>query len=157
MKLTVLQIKSAKPKEKEYKLSDGKGLYLLVNPNGSKYWRFRYRYLGKERTLALGFFPEVSLTEARDGTLEARRQIRLEQKDPSAEKKKAKIASQIKERGTFEKAAIEWVDAYIQSRRLNQRQGTTNASHYPGTSITKGTSTQQGQKQSVVACCAFVL
>jgi integrase len=109
MKLTVLQIKNAKPKEKEYKLSDGKGLYLLVNPNSSKYWRFRYKYLRKEKTLALGIFPEVSLNEARERTLEARRQIRVEQKDPSAERKKGKTAQEIQERRTFEKAAVAWV------------------------------------------------
>ncbi|EIC9759716.1 DUF4102 domain-containing protein, partial [Salmonella enterica] len=54
MKLTARQISTAKPTEKPYKLSDGGGLYLLVNPNGSRYWRMKYRYAGKEKLLSIG-------------------------------------------------------------------------------------------------------
>jgi hypothetical protein len=56
MKLKAMQVKDSKSKEKPYKLSDGKGLYLLINPNGSKYWRLKYRFGGKEKTLALGVY-----------------------------------------------------------------------------------------------------
>lgn len=59
MKLTVKQIDSSKPKEKDYKLSDGGGLYLLVKTNGGKYWRLKYRIDGKEKLLAIGIYPTV--------------------------------------------------------------------------------------------------
>ena len=68
-KLTALQIKSAKSKGRQGKLTDGGGLYLLVMPNGSKYWRYDYRYLDKRKTLPLGVYPDVSLSDARDYTL----------------------------------------------------------------------------------------
>ena len=65
MPLTATTIKSAKPGPKQRKLSDAKGLYLLVHPNGSKYWRWSYRYQGKQKTLALGVYPDVSFKQAR--------------------------------------------------------------------------------------------
>ena len=64
MKLTIKAVGAAKPREKPYKLADGNGMFLLVNPNGSKYWRLKYYFNGKEKLLALGVYPEVSLTEA---------------------------------------------------------------------------------------------
>lgn len=60
-------IANAKPRDRDYKLSDGRGLYLLVRPNGSKLWRFNYRYLAKYRTLAFGAWPEVGLADAECG------------------------------------------------------------------------------------------
>lgn len=57
MKLTARQVETAKPKEKPYKLADGGSLYLLVNPNGKKYWRLKYRTPGGENVLALGVYP----------------------------------------------------------------------------------------------------
>lgn len=66
MKLTARQVETAKPKDKSYKLSDGGGLYLEVTASGSRYWRLKYRYGGKEKRLAFGVYPEVSLAEARD-------------------------------------------------------------------------------------------
>ena len=64
MPLTALAVKQAKPKEKDYKLSDGGGMYLLVTKKGSKYWRLKYRFAGKEKGLAI-VYPTVSLEEAR--------------------------------------------------------------------------------------------
>lgn len=61
MKLNARQVGTAKPKEKPYKLADGGGLYLLVNPNGSRYWRLKYRVAGKEKLLALGGISEAIL------------------------------------------------------------------------------------------------
>jgi hypothetical protein len=61
MPLTDSTIKNAKPKDKPYKLADEKGMYLLVNPNGSKYFRLKYRFAGKEKVLALGVYSETSL------------------------------------------------------------------------------------------------
>ncbi len=65
MKLTARQVDTAKPKEKPYKLSDGGGLYLEVATSGSRYWRLKYRYAGKEKRLAFGVYPEVSLGKVR--------------------------------------------------------------------------------------------
>ncbi|SUC32969.1 Putative prophage CPS-53 integrase [Providencia rettgeri] len=75
MALTDAKIRAAKPDVKSYKLTDGAGLHLLVHTNGSKYWRLRYRHLGKEKTLALGLYPGVSLSEARLKRDEARKLI----------------------------------------------------------------------------------
>ena len=60
-KLTFRKIQSAKPKEKPYKIFDGRGLYVLINPNGTKYWRMKYRIKGKEKLRSYGRFPEVHL------------------------------------------------------------------------------------------------
>ena len=65
-KLTATAVKNAKPGTKSRKLSDGGGLYLLVDTKGSKLWRYDYRFAGKRKTLALGIYPEVSLKEARE-------------------------------------------------------------------------------------------
>ena len=64
-KLTELAVRKAKPSSKPKKLTDGRGLYLLLHPNGSKYWRMKYRFMGKEKLLVLGVWPSVSLIEAR--------------------------------------------------------------------------------------------
>ncbi|MCL2470100.1 MAG: Arm DNA-binding domain-containing protein, partial [Alphaproteobacteria bacterium] len=66
MKLTDTSCKNAKAKEKAYKLTDGGGMYLEVMPHGSKLWRLKYRYQGKENRIALGSYPETSLKEARE-------------------------------------------------------------------------------------------
>lgn len=72
MALSHKTLMSMKPKDKPYKKADKKGLFVLINPDGSLYWRFRYRFLGKDKTLALGTFPEVSLAAARKKRDEAR-------------------------------------------------------------------------------------
>ncbi len=66
MALTDVKVRSAKPRVKPYKLSDANGLYVLVNTNGGKYWRFKYQYAGKEKLLSLGAYPVLSLAEARE-------------------------------------------------------------------------------------------
>ena len=83
MPLTATAVKQAKAREKPYKLSDEKGMFLLINPNGSKYWRFKYRFGGKEKLLALGVFPDLSLADARAKRDEARSQL-AKDIDPSA-------------------------------------------------------------------------
>ncbi|MGS4299103.1 Arm DNA-binding domain-containing protein [Serratia marcescens] len=65
MALTDTKVRSAKPEEKEYSLVDGDGMSLLVKPNGSKYWRFRFRFGGKQHLMAFGVYPEISLANAR--------------------------------------------------------------------------------------------
>lgn len=91
MPLTALAAKHAKPKAKPYKLTDEDGLHLLVHPNGGKYWRFSYRFNGKQKTLALGIYPDVSLVEAREGRSQARAMLK-NGTDPSEERRASKEA-----------------------------------------------------------------
>lgn len=107
MKLTARQISTAKPTEKPYKLSDGGGLYLLVNPNGSRYWRMKYRYAGKEKLLSIGVYPDVTLAEARDKRTEAKRMLAAGD-DPSEVKQAAREAKSLAVNNSFELLALEW-------------------------------------------------
>lgn len=91
MPLTVRQIESAKPADKDYKLSDGQGLYLLVKKSGSRYWNLKYRFAGKEKKLVIGVYPDISLAQARQKRDEARKLL-AEGKDPSYEKQALKFA-----------------------------------------------------------------
>ncbi|MCP5173750.1 MAG: integrase arm-type DNA-binding domain-containing protein [Moraxellaceae bacterium] len=115
--LTDTTIKTAKPTDKEYKVSDGGGLYLLIKPNGGKYWRLKYRYLGKEKLLALGVYPEVSLKEARLKRDVAKK--RLENgTDPSEAKKEEKRLSILQSENTFEAIANEWLSKRTQVKEV---------------------------------------
>ncbi len=89
--LTATQVKTAQAKEKDYKLSDEKGLYLLVRSSGRKYWKMKYRFAGKEKKLSLGVYPENSLKDAREGRDEARNLLKRNI-DPSAQKQIEKFA-----------------------------------------------------------------
>tara|TARA_R110002095_G_scaffold189182_1_gene166630 strand:- start:40 stop:291 length:252 start_codon:yes stop_codon:yes gene_type:complete len=82
MALTDTAARNAKAQDKQYKLSDEKGMYLLVNSKGKKYWRVKYRYGGKEKLLALGVYPEMSLKEAREKRDEGRKAL-ADGQDPS--------------------------------------------------------------------------
>ncbi|MEQ4658623.1 Arm DNA-binding domain-containing protein, partial [Providencia manganoxydans] len=90
MALSARQIQTAKPKDKEYKLSDERGLYLLVKPNGARYWRMKYRFAGKEKKLSIGVYPDVSLADARVKRDEARKLL-AEGNDPAEQKKLEKL------------------------------------------------------------------
>jgi len=105
--LTDLAIRRSKPRERAYKLYDEKGLYLLVSTTGAKLWRLKYRVGGKEKTLALGAYPERTLVQVRDDTHEARKLIR-EGSDPSARRKQERRAQRISAENTFEVLAREW-------------------------------------------------
>lgn len=107
MKLTAKQVEAAKPKEKAYKLADGAGMYLEVSPSGSKYWRLKYRIGGKEKRLALGVYPAVTLAEAREKRDEAKR-LHAGGGDPSALKKARKKAQKEAVQNSFESVAREW-------------------------------------------------
>ena len=98
MPLTDLEIRKAKHSDKPFRLSDEKGLFLLVHPNGSKYWRQKYRFGGKEKLLAFGVYPEVSLTEARERR-DAARKLLANGADPG-EVKKAQKADDFYRLGT---------------------------------------------------------
>lgn len=107
MALTALQVKTAKGAGKPVKLSDGGGLYLLVQPNGAKYWRLAYRFAGKQKTLALGVYPDVSLATARERR-DGSRKLLAADIDPSENKKATKAAGERKAANSFEVVAREW-------------------------------------------------
>lgn len=107
MPLTDIKIKNAEIKDKSYKLSDEKGLFLFINNKGYKYWRFKYRYNKKEKLLALGVYPEISLKDARNKRDEARKLL-SENVDPSQQKKLEKLTKHINSENSFESIAREW-------------------------------------------------
>ena len=118
MPLTDTRIRNAKPTSKAYKLSDGGGMYLLVSPEGARYWRLDYRFGGKRRTLSLGVYPTVTLSDARARREEARAAL-AKNLDPSAVKKAAKRAAKLASENTFEAVAREWL--VKQRKRLAPR------------------------------------
>lgn len=108
MALTALQVKAAKATDKPVKLSDGGGMFLLVQPDGKKYWRLAYRFLGKQKTLALGVYPDVSLLDARKRRDDARKLL-ADGIDPGANRKATKAAKQGSAANSFEVIAGEWL------------------------------------------------
>lgn len=90
MALTDIKVRTAKPTDKQYKLTDGNGMHLLVHPNGSRYWRLQYRFGGKQKMLALGVYPEVSLADARARRDEARKLL-ANSIDPGDKRKMIKL------------------------------------------------------------------
>lgn len=109
MKLTKIKCDAAKPKKKPYKVADGEGMYLEIRPNGSKYWRLRYRMHGKQKLFAIGVYPEISLKEARERRRDARELLR-EGIDPSQHKRNVKRIAALNASNTFEVVAREWHD-----------------------------------------------
>jgi integrase len=107
MTLTNIKISTAKPRDKVYKLTDEKGLYLQVNPNGSKYWRLKYRFGGKEKKLAFGVYPDVGLADARDKR-DAARKLIANDVDPGLNKQISKRAAKYAAENSFQAIAIEW-------------------------------------------------
>lgn len=107
MALTDTKIRGLKPTERDFKVSDEKGLFLLVKKNGGKYWRMKYRYLGKEKTLALGVYPATTLAHARAARDEARTLIAAGG-DPMAKRKAEKQARSEASQNSFKAIALEW-------------------------------------------------
>ncbi|EMX8762081.1 tyrosine-type recombinase/integrase [Escherichia coli] len=107
MKLNARQVDAAKPREKAYKLADGAGLYLEVVPSGSRYWRMKYRFNGKEKRMAFGVYPAVSLAQARALRDEAKKKL-AEGIDPSFAKKEEKLVRDVQLNNTFQEVALEW-------------------------------------------------
>ncbi|WP_317179880.1 tyrosine-type recombinase/integrase [Lelliottia amnigena] len=107
MPLNDMQIRRAKPEAKAYTLGDGQGLSLLIEPNGSKSWRFRYRFAGKPKMISLGVYPTITLADARSRRDDARKLV-AEGKNPSEVRKEQKIALQTESESAFEKIATEW-------------------------------------------------
>lgn len=109
MPLTDSALRNAKPKEKPYKLSDGGWLFLLVQPNGSRLWRMDYRYDGKQKTLAIGGYPLISLVEAR-AKRDAAKKLLNDGIDPNVAKKADRVQQRIESASTFSVLAKEWFD-----------------------------------------------
>lgn len=107
MLLTDIQIRRAKAQDKAYTLNDGNGLSLLIEPNGSKGWRFRYRFAGKPKMISFGLYSDISLADARKKRDEARAQV-ANSINPSDARKAEKIALQHSHANTFEAIAKEW-------------------------------------------------
>lgn len=111
MSMTDVKARTAKAKEKPYKLSDGDGLFLLVTPAGGKWWRFKYRFGGKEKLISFGTYPEVSLADAREKRDAARKQVAAGI-DPGEVRKAKKDAQKAVSENSFEVVAREWHGKY---------------------------------------------
>lgn len=112
MPLTAIQCSNAKPKEKPYRLADSGGMYMEVMPNGSKYWRLKYRLFGKEKRLALGVYPAVSLAEARESRDIAKKMIKAGE-DPCFVKKEGRRKKVLNAENTFKAVATAWHKAHL--------------------------------------------
>lgn len=115
MALTDTALRNAKPLDKSFKLYDEKGLFVIINPNGGKWWRLKYRIGAKEKLLSLGTYPEVSLQQARQKRDEAKKLL-ADGKDPSLERQREKQQSITDAELTFEKVATDWLN--IKARTL---------------------------------------
>ena len=115
MAVNHIQITNAKPRDKAYKLANADGLYLAVQANGTKLWRMNYRYLGRQKTLCFGAWPEVGIAIARQPRAGAREQIAVGL-DPAAEKRSDTLARKVTADNTFKTIAEEWVTK-------NEREG----------------------------------
>lgn len=111
MPLTNLAVRNASVRDKPHRLSDEKGLYLEIAPSGSKYWRWKYRFAGKEKRLALGIYPEVSLAEARS-VRDASRKLLASGVDPSEARRAQKASRVVLAENSFEAVAREWFAKY---------------------------------------------
>lgn len=121
MALSDTALRNAKPTEKAYKLYDEKGLYLIVNPNGGKWWRFKYRFNDKEKTLSLGTYPEIKLAGARTQRDDARALV-ADGRDPGEARKQAKIQAKLESLNTFEAIANEWHALHNQNKSERHQQ-----------------------------------
>lgn len=119
MALSDTAIRNTKPADKPVKMTDGDGLYLLVQPSGAKWWRFDYRFAGKRKTLSMGVYPDVGLKEARERR-DAARKLLANDIDPGENRKVQKAASVARSADSFEVMAREW---------FGKHRNTWSASH----------------------------
>ena len=118
MALTDLEIRALKAQDRIYKRADERGLYIEVHPSGSKLWRVKYAFQGKDKRLALGRYPEIGLAEARQKRDEARKKVR-EGIDPVAERKRAKLLAAYEAANTFGEVAEEYIKKIIAEGRAD--------------------------------------
>lgn len=116
MPLRDLEIRALKPLDRIYKRADERGLYIEVHPGGAKLWRLKYRYLGKEKRIALGSYPQVSLAEARQKREDARRKL-ADGIDPLAERKQEKLIAAYNAANSFGDVAKEYIDKMVREGR----------------------------------------
>jgi integrase len=122
-KLSATGVQQAKGQAKPVKLPDGGGMYLLVNPNGTKYWRYNYRFAGKRKTLALGVYPDTSLADARKAHQKARETL-AKDIDPGEAKRIERITRHLASAESFEAVASEWYQAKLQGKSDSYRDRT---------------------------------
>ncbi len=118
MALRDVAIRGLRPRDKIYKCTDERGLYLEVHPSGSKLWRYKYMHIGKSKRIALGRYPEVSLAEARRKRDEAKLKL-FEGIDPAAERKREKLIAIFKAANSFEDVAKEYIDKMVAEGRAD--------------------------------------
>ena len=121
MPLTDTAVRNAKPAEKPRKLADEKGLYLLIQPAGGRYWRMDYRFAGKRKTLALGVYPDVTLAGARERRDTARSQL-ADGIDPGAAKQTAKLRQHQLAAESFEAIAREWFERHLANKADSHKE-----------------------------------
>src|ERR1017187_2207090 len=133
MALTDTEIRRSKPAERPYKLSDGGGLHLLITQAGGKLWRWKYRFDGAEKLMALGRYPEVALADARERRDAARKRL-AHGNDPMAERMAEKTAIKVATEHTFEKIAELWWEHWMGNKSARHAATTRNrlkANVYP--------------------------
>lgn len=123
MALSDTSIRNAKPAEKLYKLYDSGGLFIQITPQGGKWWRFKYRFNGKEKLLSLGTYPEVSLASAREKRDSARTLLANDPPiDPSEKRKENKAESKINASNSFELVARDWWQLHMKNKAESHKQ-----------------------------------
>jgi len=125
-KLTATAVKNAKTGDRPTKMSDGGGLYLLIQTSGARYWRYDYRYSGRRKTLSLGVYPEVSLKQAREVHLDARAALH-QGSDPAEKRKVQKLTSHIMAASSFEAIATEWFETKMPGKSEGHKKRTWRA------------------------------
>lgn len=121
MALTDTALRNAKPKESDYTITDGQGLSILISCKGGKWWRFRYRYLGKPKLISLGTYPEVSLLQARARRDEARALV-AEGIDPNQHKQEQKKKAKFEASNTFKAVADDWHELHNKNKSERHQQ-----------------------------------
>lgn len=115
MPLNDARIRAAKPDEKRYKLADGGGLYLVVEPNGSKLWRYKYRIDGRENVFSIGAYPAVSILAARREHLAGRERVTSDE-HPAKLKREARAAQRFASANIFKALAEEWCASKVAAK-----------------------------------------
>jgi integrase len=125
MALTDIQLRNAKPAVKDYSITDGQGLSIQITTSGGKWWRFRYRFIGKPKLMSFGTYPEISLAEARDRRDDARRLLaQIPPVNPIEVKKSQKLDLYSKQGNTFELVAREWIESHFVNKSDSHKERT---------------------------------
>jgi integrase len=123
--LTDTKLRNAKPKDKDYSITDGRGLSILITTKGGKWWRFRYRYLGKYKLMSLGTYPEISLLEARERRESARKLLAQNPPvNPIEIKKSERLSLLDNQDNSFSALAHEWAAAYFVNKSKSHKERT---------------------------------